>query len=437
MRVSTGMIFDAGVAAINKQTASLLHLQQQVSAGRRILTPADDPVAAARALEVTQSKDILAQYSTNQNNAKSALGLEEAQLTSVNDILGRLKELMVEGGNSHLAAGDRSAIAKELRARFDELVGIANATDGSGQYLFAGYMGDTRPFAGAADDLVANPASDVSYFGDDGQRRLQVSDSRQLEISDSGNDVFRRIRNGNGYFTTAYAAGNTGTGIIDAGAITDPATWNALTDKNYAINFTVDNSVTPAVTYYDIVDTVSGASILTGAAGPAPLANQRVYTPGQAIVLKNQGAEPAFDLGANVIVNGDPATGDSFSLAPSSSQSLFRTVANAIGALESNIASDADRAKLSNDVGFALTNLSQAENNILSVRAAIGSRLNEVDSLDSVRSDLDLQYQQTLSTLQDLDYAKAISDLTRKQTDLTAAQQSFARVSQLSLFNYL
>ncbi|MBL8490269.1 MAG: flagellar hook-associated protein 3, partial [Rhodocyclaceae bacterium] len=88
MRISTGMIFDAGVAAINRQTASLLHLQQQVSAGRRILTPADDPVAAARALEVTQSKDILGQYATNQNNAKSTLGLEEAQLTSVNDILG-------------------------------------------------------------------------------------------------------------------------------------------------------------------------------------------------------------------------------------------------------------------------------------------------------------------------------------------------------------
>jgi flagellar hook-associated protein 3 FlgL len=63
--------------------------------------------------------------------------------------------------------------------------------------------------------------------------------------------------------------------------------------------------------------------------------------------------------------------------------------------------------------------------------------MGEIDSLSSVNEDLSLQYQQTLSQLQDLDYAKAISDLTRKQTDLQAAQQSFVRMSQLSLFNYL
>ena len=151
MRVATSMIFDAGVAAINKQTASLLHLQQQVATGRRILTPADDPVAAARALEVTQSKDILAQYSTNQDNANSALGLEEAQLTSVNDMFARIKELTVQAGNATLSASDRKSIAFELRGRFDELLGIANAADGQGQYIFSGYMGSTKPFGGNVD----------------------------------------------------------------------------------------------------------------------------------------------------------------------------------------------------------------------------------------------------------------------------------------------
>ena len=88
-------------------------------------------------------------------------------------------------------------------------------------------------------------------------------------------------------------------------------------------------------------------------------------------------------------------------------------------------------------MGFALTNLDQGTENILRVRAAIGTRLKEVDSLGSVLEDLKLQFQQTLSQLQDLDYAKAITDLTRKQTDLQAAQQSFVRISELSLFNYL
>jgi flagellar hook-associated protein 3 FlgL len=434
IRVSTSMIFNAGVKAINTQTAALLHLQQQVASGRRILTPADDPVGAARALEVTQAKDVTAQYSINHDNAKSALGLEEVQLTSVNNIMARLKELTVQAGNSTLSASDRRGIAFELRARFDEFLGIANATDGTGQFIFSGYMGSTKPFGASVDAMISNPALEVDYQGDDGQRRLQVSPTRFLEISDSGNDVFNRIKTGNGYFATDYAALNTGTGVIDTGNVINPATWNAATTKNVAIQFTV----TAGITTYDLVDTVSNNSLLTDPPGPAPapLASQRTFQSGQPIVLSQVGP-PAFDLGASVTITGNPAAGDSFSLAPSTSQSLFRTLANLIGALEGSTVGPGSQAKFANEIGFALTNLDQANDNILRVRAAIGSRLSEVDSLSDVNQDLQLQYQQTLSNLQDLDYAKAISDLTRKQTDLEAAQKSFMRVSQLSLFNYL
>lgn len=444
MRISTGMIFDAGVSAINRQTTSLLHLQQQVASGRRILAPSDDPVAAARALEVTQSRDIVAQFKDNHNNASSALGLEEAQLSSTNDLLARVRELAVQAGNTSLSSSDRRAITSELRSRFDELTGIANATDGGGQYVFSGFMGSTKPFGGSVESILSG--NEISYQGDDGQRRLQVSPTRFLEISDSGNEVFKRVRNGNGSFVTNYAAANAGTAIVDAGSITDPATWNALPTKNFSINFSIDNTVVPPVTYYDIVDTdpaspTNGSSMLTGAAPVLPptlVSGQRVYQSGQPIILKSQGAEAAFDLGGSLLIAGDPANGDSFSIAPSSSQSIFATIGKLIGAMESaTTGTSATTAKLSNDIGFALTNLDQATDNILRVRAQIGSRMGEIDSLSSVNEDLNLQYQQTLSQLQDLDYAKAISDLTRKQTDLQAAQQSFVKMSQLSLFNYI
>ncbi len=430
MRVSSGMIFDAGISSINRQTASLLHLQQQVASGRRILTPSDDPVAAARALEVTQASDVADQFKRNLSSATSTLGLEEAQLASAGDMLGRVRELAVQGGNASLSANDRKAIAIELRSRFDELLGIANATDGTGQHIFSGYMGATTPFAGSVDNILAG--NEIVYLGDDGQRKLQVAPTRSLEISDSGNDVFKRIRSGNGYFAVDYAAGNTGTGVAGSGSVTNPAAWNAATTKNVAIRFTV----TGAVTTYDLVDTVSGNSLLTGGAAPAPVVSQRTYQSGQPIVLSQTGA-PAFDIGASITINGAPATGDSFSIAPSTSQSVFVTVANLIGALETTTGTPAANARLSNDIGFALTNLDQGIDNILRVRTQIGSRMNEIESLGSLNENLSLQYQQTLSNLQDLDYAKAISDLTRKQVDLEAAQKSFSRISQLSLFNYL
>lgn len=430
MRVSTGMVFSAGLTSIQKQTASLLHTQQQVASGKRILTPADDPVAAARALEVEQAKNTNGLYQTNQKAAGETLGMEEGRLIAVGELIRNVRTLAVQGGGGALTDNDRRSIATELRQRFDELLGHANATDGSGQYLFSGYMGDTTPFSGSV-------ATGVAYAGDEGRRLLQVSASRQIAVSDSGNDVFMRIRNGNGSFVTSVTTTNAGSGVIDAGTVTDPAKWNAAgNSKNFTIRFAVDNGVDPPVTTYDIVDNASGNSLLTGAApgaGPYP----RVFTPGQAIALKSQGAEPAFDYGAQLVITGNPADGDTFDIDASASQSLFATLGNLITALEAGTGTGTGNTLLANRIGFALTNLDQAEENLLRVRAGIGSRMNEIDALASAGEELNLNYAQTLSRLQDVDYAEAITRLTQQQGYLEAAQKSFINVSGLSLFNYV
>lgn len=430
MRISTGMIFDAGVRAINRQATSLLHIQQQIASGRRVLSPGDDPIAAAQALEVTQANDVIAQFTKNHASATTALSLEETQLTGAIDLLATVRDLALQSSNPSLTASGRAGIASALRARFDQLLGIANAADGAGQHMFAGFMGGTTPFAGSVDNLLAG--NEIVYQGDSGQRKLQVSSGRYLEVGDAGNDVFMRIRNGNGTFTTDYAGTNTGTGTVGASALTNPAAWNAASTRNVAINFTV----TAGVTSYDLVDTVSGTSLLTGLAAPAPLVSQRVFQSGQPIAL-GQAGPPAFDLGGSITINGAPATGDSFSVAPSTSQSVFVTLANLVGALEAPTGTPAAGAKYSSDLASAVANIDQATNNIVTARARVGLRLNEIDSLGSLNSAITLQYQQTLSNLQDIDYTKAISDLTRTQTGLEAAQQSFVKISQLSLFNYL
>ncbi len=426
MRVSTGMIFNAGMTSIQKQTASLLHTQQQVASGRRILTPSDDPVAAARALEVEQAQGTNALYQTNQKAAGESLGLEEGYLVSAGDLIHGVRTLAVQGGGGSLSDQDRRSIAAELRQRFDELLGLANATDGSGQHLFSGYMGDTTPFSGSV-------AAGVAYAGDEGQRLLQVSASRQIAVSDSGNDIFMRIRNGNGSFATSVTSTNTGTGVVDAGTVTDPAKWNVAGNSK---NFTLRFAVVGGVTTYDIVDNGSGNSLLTGAApGAAPW--PRVFTPGQAISLKSQGAEPAFDYGAQLVIAGNPADGDTFDVDASASQSLFATLGKLINALEAGTAAGNGNTLLANRIGFALTDLDQAQENLLRVRAGIGSRMNEIDSLASAGENLNLNYEQTLSRLQDVDYAAAISQLTQEQGYLEAAQKSFLRVTDLSLFNYV
>jgi len=451
MRVSTSMVFDAGVRTINSQTGKLLHLQQQVATGRRIVSPSDDPVAAARALELTQASDVVAQFARNRENAQGSLALEETQITGVGELITRVRELAIQGGNGTLTRDNRKTITAELRARFEELLGYANARDGNGKYLFSGYMGDTRPFGGSIENAVSNG---VQYFGDDGQRLLQVSPSRVIEISDSGKDIFQRIKNGNGTFVTGVNANNVdtglpnaGTAVIDGGAVTDPRLWaNPDNTQNYEIRFAVDSEgvlTQPGKTYYDIIDMTTGNSVFSG--GPPDgdpnspgFSYTQEYDSGKPIQLFGPGgAPPPADLGANVIITGEPETGDSFSIVPSTTQDLFKTLATLVNDLEATTANGGQVAILANKIGFALNNLDQAEQNVLRVRAQVGSRLQEVDSLQSINEDIQIQYQQAISNLQDLDYAKAISDLTRKQIDLQAAQQSFVQTSRLSLFNYI
>ena len=185
MRISTNMLFDSGVATMNRQLSDLVRLQQQIASQRRILTPADDPVAAARVLEVQQAADVMAQFRVNHDSARATLEIEDTQLDSAGELLIRAKELALTAGNGTLTFAQRQAAATELRARYDQLMGIANSTDGTGQFMFAGYQSATRPFSRGIDDLITN-GGDVTYAGDEGQRRLQVSATRYLEVADPG-----------------------------------------------------------------------------------------------------------------------------------------------------------------------------------------------------------------------------------------------------------
>src|SRR6185295_11817111 len=207
IRISTNMIFDQGVANMQSRTAAVLNTQNQIANGTRILTPADDPVAAARSLEVEQSQSISEQYQRNADSATTALGLSENALTSVTTLLQDVKTTAVHAGDGALSESDLDTLGGELRGRYQELIGLANSTDGNGQYLFSGYKGSTLPFAASAPGVVA-------YLGDQGARLTQITASRQVPISDAGSDVFQLIKNGNGTFASGANSANTGAGIV-------------------------------------------------------------------------------------------------------------------------------------------------------------------------------------------------------------------------------
>jgi len=455
MRISTGMIYDNGTAGILNNQSSLFKLQNQMSTGRRVLTPSDDPVASAQALVTTQSQSVNKQYMENQGAAKSQLGLLEGNLDSLTQLLQDVRERAVQLGNATLTDKERGFIASEFKSRFDELLGIGNAQNGASQYLFSGFQGATKPFAvnpGAVAPFAAGANAAADYFGDQGERLLQVEASRQMSVTASGEDVFMRIRNGNGEFAVStltnsvlLPAGqvNAGTGMADQGTVLDIAKWNAspVQPQDFQIEFRVDSTVIPSVTYYNLIDTATSNSMYTNAAptaGPPYAGDWKVFTPGQAVSFSGLNAAFGTDLGVQVLVNGDPANGDRFAVKTSSNQSIFDTVQNLIAvAGQAMPVSPSGNTEFMNDLGAQIAAIDRALDNVLRVRASVGSRLQEIDALESAGSDLDLQYSTRISNLQDLDYAKAISDLSRQQMQLEAAQASFVRVTGLSLFSQL
>src|SRR5687767_11791002 len=238
MRISTGMIYDLSIAGVQQRQQEMMRLQQQVASGTRMQTPSDDPVGATAALDVKQAQALNDQYQANGDGAKTLLAMEENALANTTSVLQDVKTIAVYAGNPTLSNADRQSLALDLESRYQELLGIANTRDANGQYLFSGYQGSTQPFAEAA-------PGNVTYAGDDGQRKVQISGSRAIAINDSGDAVFRAIRNGNGSFATAPAATNTGGGIIGASIVTDPTQWNAAANP---ADFTVTFDVTAGVT---------------------------------------------------------------------------------------------------------------------------------------------------------------------------------------------
>jgi flagellar hook-associated protein 3 FlgL len=406
LRISTNAIFQTGTSQLNTLQGQMAKTQMQLSTNKRMLSAADDPIASAKALELTQSQSMNTQFGTNRANAKASLSMVDKTLQDVTGQIQDIQSLIVTAGNGGYSQSDREALATELEGRLTDLIGLANTTDGTGTYLFSGYQATTQPFT--------QTPTGAAYQGDQGQRVLQVGSARKMPISESGSAVFEANATGNGTFVAQPAAANTGSGIISPGAVSDRT---KLTGHDYSIAFSVTGS--PAATTYTVTDnSTSPAS--------AVLSNQP-YTAGASI---------SFD-GMALDVKGDPANGDSFSVQPSQKQSVFTTVTDLIKTLRSPSDGSTGKAALANSLSMAGQNMKNALDNVLTVQASVGARLKEVDYLDSSGEDLNLQYQTTLSGLQDLDMVKAISLFTQQQQTLQAAQVSFKTMSGLSLFNYI
>jgi len=404
MRISTPTFYEQSQSAMGSQQSSLLRVQQQLGAMTKILTPSDDPLGATRALAVSQSLALGAQYAATRAQAEQTLNMEENALKSVVTVLQDIKGLLVQAGNGTLTDADRATLATTLQSNLDQLQGLANSDDGNGQFLFAGFKSGNAPFVRQADGSIL-------YAGDQGKRLMQVDVSRQMAGTDDGRSIFQTVQIGAGYVSSS-PAGNTGSGVFSAATVVDMANPNY--GKDWVITFSSPTTYT--------ADTVPPML-------PAPIPS--TYTSGSPIALG----------GLQISISGAPAAGDTFKVAAArnAGTDVFATIGDVIKALNTKIdgAGPEGQAKVLNALSTANRKVTNAHDNVLTVRSSVGSRLQELDALAVTGDSRTLADKSFLSDIQDLDYATAIAEFYQRQTALQASQQTFVRIQQISLFNYL
>ncbi|EAQ98455.1 flagellar hook-associated protein FlgL [Congregibacter litoralis] len=399
-RLSTLQIFQSGISTILDKQADLARTQQELATGKRIQSPSDDPSGAVKILDLEEDIRLVDQYQRNASLAEGQLAVEETTLSAVNNVLQRVRELTVQANNATQSPETRASIAVEVNARIEELVALANTRDGNDEYLFAGFQAQTQPFS--------RQGGTVTYSGDDGQRFLDIAASAQVAVRDSGSRVFLAVDAGNGSFDFAADPANTGTAVV-----AESSADGSFVRDDYTVTFSQATPADPVT--YSVTDS-SAAVVATGN-----------YTPGDAISFN----------GARLVIEGTPEDGDSITLDSAPKQSIFDTLQGIADALENSAGTPSGSAAVNNALASGLNNLDQAIGNVLEVQSDVGVRLNRIESQQSINEDFNLQLQTTLSDVQDVDFAEAISKLNLQLVALQAAQQTYVTTQGLTLFNYL
>jgi len=408
MRVSNNMIYGQNMQRLSTLQAQLMKTQQHLSANTRLLTPADDPVAAARALDLKQGKSMNTQFASNRGMAADALKLQESTLGSVTSRIQDIHTLLVNAGDGAYSEQQLNVLAAELRAIRDEMVGYANTRDPFGDYLFSGHQAGVKPF-----DMSA--IGQVTYMGDNGQRMVQVDAARYMAATDPGSGIFMGIRGTTA--STVDASRNDFMMGVTIKDINDPA---LLMGYTYRVEFT---GTTPVATY----DVYRSDNPLV----PIQSGN---YTgrPNEALVVNVDGIEFS--------ISGQATTGDWVEVTPGAPRrdDMFVFINDAINLLENtNLSSPGGSTNLMLGIGSLLDNFAATLDQVLTARSSTGTRLKELDALNLSGMDKDLQYTESISNLEDLDYYKAISDLMQQMLTLEAAQKTFMQTTSLSLFNLM
>jgi flagellar hook-associated protein 3 FlgL len=394
MRIATVTFQLDAMQQMQTLQADLAKTQNDLATSKKLHSAADDPAGMVQVNQLNVQLSASQQYVTNGNSASANLTLEEQAMSDATNTLQGIRDLAVQSNDSSLTSAQRQDIATQIQQKLQDLVAIGNRQDSNGNYIFSGTASGTQPFS--------QSGGSVSYSGATTVSLVQIASNQRISSSDTGASVFMNIPAGNGTFTTAAAATNTGTAAIGVGTVVNQAAW---VPDTYSVKFS-------SPTNYQVTNS-AGAVVSSG-----------TYTDGDSI---------AFN-GVSIPMTGTPATGDQFTVAKAGTASAFSTVANLVTTLKSTTLNS---AQIATQIGGALQQIDTAISNLSNVSASVGARINSITSSQTAAQTEQTNLTASISQISDVDYAAAITQLNTEEVSLQAAQESYASIAKLSLFNFI
>ncbi len=407
MRITTASSYATTINNLQLRQQDLSDAQTRLSSGKRVLKASDDPAAAARAERALAAESRSDASQRSVEASKVLVGQTESALGDANELLSQAREALVAAGNASYTDAERAIQANKIQGLRDQLLQVANRSDGAGSYLFGGQGSNQPPF-------VDTPGG-VVFRGISGQTLTDADTA--LPLSSDGQAAWLSSRTGNGVFVTRAASNNVTNqpvkgAWIDPGSVNDPSQLFPVADTGYRIRFT-------SATDYTVES--------------FPLATPNIATTESTGTFSSR---RAIDLhGTSVNIAGAPVAGDQFEITPSKpTLSVFAALDQAVATLKQSGLTGAQRAQGTSDtlrdVDANLVTLSTA-------RSVAGDVLNRIDGVASRLSDQKLDAQAQRSNAEDLDLVHALSDFQNKQNGYDAALKSYSAVQKLSLFQYV
>eukprot|EP01155_Anaeramoeba_flamelloides_P017879 Anaeramoba_flamelloidesa568531_6.p1 GENE.a568531_6~~a568531_6.p1 ORF type:complete len:357 (-),score=62.70 a568531_6:42-1112(-) len=349
MRISTAQVFLSNLDNLARTNNDLFKTQQQLSTGKKVLQPSDDPLAAAQIIKLKKEVARNDQFQGNIDVSRRRLELEEISLDQINNINIRLREISIQAGNGVLSAADRESLATEVDEMTQQMLGLMNTKDAQGEYLFAGFKGDSPAYAYDED------SRQYEYQGDSGQRYIQIGPDNRIASTDSGQKLFEQIEG-----PEQAVVSNNPDGVLSGVNISDRALFeDKVADADLPLSFAVDSTTSPETI---VVTNRDGDELFNNSADPSDPTNQLEDVLGMSIVLNP--TTPAGSYTAEVDLRAEKT--NPLNVALNLSEGLRNL----------DLSDPEQKEKFGTLIADTLDTLKQAEESNIRARTSLGARIN-------------------------------------------------------------